>query len=282
MQYKIMCTYSLWKPDTGIKLWKVDSDGKQVWPRGEPTPAPPIPMKNEDDFIKGLSSFIDLWESLAQRDHTGSYARSHGDLIIYWKDVRDALKLPLPPLQTSLINGFWLSTHIQISDTIPLSHDEIVREEFADDEPFIGPVAEQPRSSFQVARDVYKGYMLLIRPGDEAHPKPVWVALALSNPVLTSTSEYFQKIKVQYFMPTSKTRAIQESYVGWDTKQTMKWKAASNEPPCWIHTSCILTAWKKWSTGGSICIPHLQVQIAKDNLVRCEEADAVNSDSSSQ
>jgi hypothetical protein len=60
--------------------------------------------------------------------------------------------------------------------------------------------------------------MLLIRLSDEAHPKPVLVALALSHLVLTSTSEYFQKIKVQYFMLTSKMRSIQESYVGWDTK----------------------------------------------------------------
>jgi hypothetical protein len=193
----------------------------------------------------------------------------------------DDLKLPLPPLQASLVNGFWPSTRIQRSDTLPLSHNRIVMEEFAEDESFIGPVGDQPWPSFRIARDVYKGYMLLIRPGDEAHPKPIWVALALSHLVLTSTSEYFQKIKVQYFMPTSKTRTVQESYVGWDTKQTMKWKAASNEPPCWIHTSCILTAWKKWSTGGSICIPPLQVQIVKDNLARCAEADEVNSDSSS-
>jgi hypothetical protein len=157
-----------------------------------------------------------------------------------------------------------------------------VREEFAENEPFIGLVDEQPWTSFRVVRDVYEGYMLLIRPGDEAHLKPVWVALALSHPVLISSSEYFQKIKVQYFMSTSKTRIVQESYVGWDTKQTMKWKAASNEPPCWIHTSCILTAWKKRSTSGSICIPPLQVQIAKDNVARCAEVDEVNSDSNSQ
>jgi hypothetical protein len=131
----------------------------------------------------------------------------------------------------------------------------MVREEFVEDEPFIGPMGEQPQPSFRVARDVYEGYMLLIRPGDEVHPKLVWVALALSHPVLTSTSEHFQKIKVQYFMLSSKTRTIQESYVGWDTMQTMKWKTASNEAPCWIHTSCILTAWKKRSSGGSICIP---------------------------
>jgi hypothetical protein len=173
MQYKILYTDSLWKPDTGIKLWKLDSDGKQMWPHGEPAPPPPIPMKNEDDIIKGLSSFIDLWESLAQRDHIGSYARSHGDLIMYWKGVRDALKLPPPPLRASLVNGFWPSTRIQRSDTVPLLHDGIGREEFAEDEPFIGPVGEQPRPSFVVARDIYEGYMLIIRPSDKAHPKPV-------------------------------------------------------------------------------------------------------------
>jgi hypothetical protein len=77
-----------------------------------------------------------------------------------------------------------------------------MREEFAKDKPFIGPVDEHPRPSFRVVRDVYKGYRLLIRLGDETHPKLVWVALALLDPVLTSTSEYFQKIKVQYFTPT--------------------------------------------------------------------------------
>jgi hypothetical protein len=122
--------------------------------------------------------------------------------------------------------------------------------------------------------------MLLICPGDETNLKPVWVALAVSDPVLTSSSEYFQKIKVQYFTLTLKSRIVQESYIGWDMKQTMKWKAASNKPPCWIHTSCILTAWKKRSTCGSICIPTLQVEIAKDNLAKCAEADEVSSDSS--
>jgi hypothetical protein len=87
--------------------------------------------------------------------------------------------------------------------------DGIVREEFAEDEPFIGPVGEQPRPSFRVVLDVYEGYMLLVRPGDEEiHVKPVWVALALSDLVFSSSNERFQHIKVQYFMPTSKTRAM--------------------------------------------------------------------------
>ena len=71
------------------------------------------------------------------------------------------------------------------------------------DKRFIGLVGEQPWLSFKVARDVYEGYMILVRPGDEEiHVKPVWVALALSYPMLSSSSECFQHIKVQYFMPT--------------------------------------------------------------------------------
>jgi hypothetical protein len=48
--------------------------------------------------------------------------------------------------------------------------------------------------------------------------KPMWVALALSDPVLSTTSKHFQQIRVQYFMPTSKTRTVLETYAGWDTK----------------------------------------------------------------
>jgi hypothetical protein len=36
MQYKILCTNSLWKPDTGIKLWRIDANGKQMMPEGDP------------------------------------------------------------------------------------------------------------------------------------------------------------------------------------------------------------------------------------------------------
>jgi hypothetical protein len=84
----------------------LDSTRKQVWPCGDPATAPFIPMKNQEDIIKGLSSFIDLWESLAQIDHTGLYARSHDELIMYWKGVRDALRMPLPPSQSALVHGF--------------------------------------------------------------------------------------------------------------------------------------------------------------------------------
>ena len=80
----------------------------------------------------------------------GSYARSYHDVIMYWKGVRDALKMPPPPLQSSLVNGFWPSTCIQSSENDTLLVDRIVQvlEEFEDDKPFIGLVGEQPCPSF--------------------------------------------------------------------------------------------------------------------------------------
>jgi hypothetical protein len=80
--------------------------------------------------------------------------------------VQDALKVLFPP-RPSLQNDFRLATQVQSPVNDMMKIDGIVRKEFAKDEPFIGPVGEQPRPSFKVVQDVYKGYMLLVRPGDE-------------------------------------------------------------------------------------------------------------------
>jgi hypothetical protein len=76
---------------------------------GNPPTTLPIQMKNQEDIIKGLLSFIDLWKSLAQKDDMRLYASSHDDLIMNWKGFRDALKMPPPPPQSSLVHGFTYS-----------------------------------------------------------------------------------------------------------------------------------------------------------------------------
>jgi hypothetical protein len=58
----------LWKLDGGIKPWKIDGNGKKTLPQGDLLAAQLIPMRNEDEILKGLSSFIEYWESLAQKD----------------------------------------------------------------------------------------------------------------------------------------------------------------------------------------------------------------------
>ena len=59
MQYKISCTSSDWlSKEGGIKLWKEDDFGKPLLPGGEPLPLVPNCMKNLDDIVKDLGSFI--------------------------------------------------------------------------------------------------------------------------------------------------------------------------------------------------------------------------------
>ena len=56
-----------------------------------------------------------------------------------------------------------------------------LREEFDEDDPFVGQAHDRPAPSFRVGRDVYEGYFVALRPceGDE---RPVWIAQALSKP----------------------------------------------------------------------------------------------------
>ena len=105
MQYKILYTDSLWKLDASVKLWTTDANRKQMLLEGDPLAVQPIAMRNQDDIIKGLTSFIEYWKYLAWKDPSGSYARFHSDLIAYSKGVRDALKVTPPPCP-NLQNGF--------------------------------------------------------------------------------------------------------------------------------------------------------------------------------
>ena len=288
MQFKILCTEETWKPAGGIKLWSTDAEGKQRLPTGDPFAATPIPMRNKDEIVKGLAGFIRHWESLAAQDLSGSYLATHGPLIEYWKGVKEALELPstvLPSARLVLADGFWPNARGRVSTNDIFTGNGTVREEFAEDEHYIGPARQRPMPSFRVARDCGEGYMLLLRPGDDGlHPKPVWLALALSDPRLSSTSEHYQHIQVQYFTPIKKDRSVQESYQGWDIggRSALKWKAESNQPPCWVHTDSILTAWKPRAGAKHITIPDLQVRLAKDNLERCDEDDEDPGTSDSQ
>jgi hypothetical protein len=72
-----------------------------------------------------------------------------------------------------LLNGFWRATCVQTLVNDMLTIDGLVREEFAEEEPFNGPVSEQPRPLFQVAQDIYEGYVLLIPGDDDIHVKLV-------------------------------------------------------------------------------------------------------------
>ena len=85
--------------------------------------------------------------------------------------------------------------------------------------------------------------------------KLIWVALALSNPMLSTIGKHSINQGSVFYAYIKDESYVVQTNAGWNTKHTMKWKAISMEPPSWIHTSCILTAWEKRSNADSICIP---------------------------
>ena len=65
LKYKIYCHDKEWLPKgegNGIKLWKEDSEGRSLWPRGVPDAVKPETMRHLPEVVKGLSGFIDHWE----------------------------------------------------------------------------------------------------------------------------------------------------------------------------------------------------------------------------
>jgi hypothetical protein len=58
-----------------------------------------------------------------------------------------------------------------------------IREEYAEDAPFVGRRRDCPPPSFCIGRDDFARYFLAVRPAD-GDLRPFWVARAVSNPNL--------------------------------------------------------------------------------------------------
>lgn len=266
MKYKFYCTDSDWLPEEGIKLWKEESEGQSLWPRGQPLPVVHLPMRTVDEIYKGLSGFIKYWETLCNEDGSGEARRRFEHLVLYWRAVNATLKEPIEP-SAELKDGFWPSTRVETTEEDELDDEGEVREEFAEDDAFVGNLRNRPNPSFRVARDVYEGYFLALRPASE-DPKPIWIARALSDPF--SNPEHPNCIKIQYFKPTSRERDVQDFYHGWDSTKGLRWKVDDTEDPVWENTNSLVTAWKSRVKKDTIeCvlkIPSAQVEVIKGTL----------------
>ena len=107
LKYKILCHNDDWHPrEGGIKLWKEDSSGSSLWPRGDLIALQPRPIWNVEEVIKGVSGFISYWEQQSQQDTTGEYRRRYEPLSYYWRAVKDSLNEPMV-LPSTLQDGFW-------------------------------------------------------------------------------------------------------------------------------------------------------------------------------
>ena len=248
MQYKILCTDSDWLPKEGggIRLWKETSDGRPRVPKGSPAPLAPHLMRCFDEVCKGLDGYIAFWGAMANQDLSGEFRRKNESVMKYWEGVRGALQDPLHRRET-LRNGFWPNSMILNEEEDQYLNDGTVREEFAEDAPFVGRRRDCPQPSFRIARDVFAGYFIVVRPADE-DLRPFWLARALTNP--NPDPEHINSIQLQYWMPTSFHHIDKETYAGWKSKQGNSWCKDKAISSSWTHTDYIMIAWK----------PHVRVE----------------------
>lgn len=135
-------------------------------------------------------------------------------------------------------------------------------------------MCDRPRESFRVGRDVFAGYFLALRPAD-GDSRPFWIARALTDFDVDHNNPGC--IQIQYFQPTSKNSVVQETYAGWDTKKTFKWKVEDTHIPEWLHADAIFTSWKSNAKLGSrhpiISLSERQIDIIKQSIERFDTAE---------
>jgi hypothetical protein len=90
------------------------------------------------------------------------------------------MALDISVLET-LRSGFWPSSRFGLNVEDEFMDDDIVREEYAEDAPFVGRRCDCPAPSFRIGRDVYAGYFIAVRSMD-GDLRPFWVARAVMNP----------------------------------------------------------------------------------------------------
>jgi len=141
------------------------------------------------------------------------------------------------------------------------------REEFKEDEAYVGPLRGRPQPSFRIGHNLFEGYFVVVRPAD-GNSQPVWIARALSNPNCNSKKP--NCVLIQYFCPTSRSQDVQDFYTGWDTKRGLRWKVNVADPPIWEATNAVMTAWKSQIKKGTrqclLKIPAVQIEIIKQSL----------------
>ena len=140
-------------------------------------------------------------------------------------------------------------------------------EQHEEEAPFVGRRRDRPCPSFNVLRDTFAGYFAAVRPAD-GDLKPFWLARALTNP--NPDPGHLNSIQLQYWTPSSFQHIDEDTYSGWDTNQGISWCEETIITPSWMHTDCIMTAWKPRMRPGTstprIKIPRAQISIIKESV----------------
>jgi hypothetical protein len=180
---------------------------------------------------------------MANEDTSGEFRRRNEPLSYYWRAVKPAMASDISVSET-LRGGFWPSSKFGLDVEDEFMDDSTVREEYAEDAPFVGRRRDRPAPSFRVGRDVYAGYFIAVRFAD-GDLRPFWVARAVTNP--SPDLGHRNQIQIQYWMPNSFQHVHADTYIGWDSKEGNVWCEDKGFLPSWSQTDCIMTTWK--STG---------------------------------
>jgi hypothetical protein len=105
----------------------------------------------------------------------------------------------------TLRGGFWPSSRFGLDVEDEFMDDSTVREEYAEDAPFVGRRRDRPAPSFRVGRDVYVGYFIAVRSAD-GDLRPFWVARVVG--LGSNCGVFFAQS--QNAGTTSTTRAVQK------------------------------------------------------------------------
>jgi len=119
-----------------------------------------------------------------------------------------------------LQDGFWPQSQITEEVEDQYLYDGQLREEFAEDAPFVVRRHDRLAPSFRVDCDVYACYFVVVQPAD-GDLRPFWLARELTNP--NSNSGHINSIELQYWTPISFQHTTKDTYAGWNTKQGNSW-----------------------------------------------------------
>ena len=143
-----------------------------------------------------------------------------------------------------------------------------VREEYDEDEHFVGQAHDRLAKSFCINRDLYEGYFVAVRPSKDDAEHPFWIARALSNP--NSNPEYLGCVLIRYFQLVSGNRNVQRFYISWDSGNGLRWKVDLANEEVWESTNSIFTAWKSGTKKDTLhcvmSIPPRQIEIIRRSL----------------
>ena len=69
-------------------------------PSGSPVPLLRHKMRNFDEVAKGLSGFVNLWDTMANEDISSEFRRQNEPLSYYWRAITSMMDAELSVPQT--------------------------------------------------------------------------------------------------------------------------------------------------------------------------------------